>query len=61
MIKKVKLRDKESGMIVIVHIKSINRFPKDSVTGTREVIFGRINGKGKEFAFRIPTRFRRVK
>jgi hypothetical protein len=48
-------------MIVIVHIKSINRFPKDSVTGTREVIFGRINGKGKEFAFRIPTRFRRVK
>lgn len=30
------------------------------ITKTKEVYFGKIEGEGKEFAFRVPTRFKKL-
>ena len=60
MIRKLRLKDKETGQIVTVYVRHINKLSRDSVTGTREVVFGRIRGKGRVYAFRIPTRFTRA-
>jgi hypothetical protein len=31
-----------------------------NITGTKEVLFGKIEGKGKEYTFKIPTKYKRV-
>lgn len=54
----MRLRDRFSGAIVNVKVSS--RQKGAEITGTKEVVFGRIDGKGKEYAFKIPTRFKRL-
>jgi len=64
MVKKnVCLKDKINNEKVIVQVSSINkpynkgrrRVSKD----VREVIFGKIDGKGEEYAFLIPKRYKK--
>lgn len=61
MVHKIKLKDKYSNRIYNVYARHEQKIPINSITETKKVIFGKIDGKGKEYAFRIPTRFREVK
>ena len=55
-----KLKSKVSGEIYDVQVSSITDLGKNSVTGNTSVIFGKINGKGKEYAFKIPNKYLRM-
>ena len=57
------LRDKYNNEKVIVQVSSRNK-PYDKgrrrvSKDVREVIFGKVDGKGKEYAFLIPKRYKK--
>ncbi len=59
--KKICLIDKLSGEKMFVKVSSINKLKKGRVMypQIKEVIFGKIDGKGEEYAFMVPKRFKR--
>lgn len=54
---KVKLKDTLTGQTVLVHVRHKQKGAE--ITGTKIVYFGKILGKGREYAFRVPSRFKR--